>query len=280
MPEGTHTQSQLAVSAIATIAGSSEQSFFTKLCKENLVRDFGDQHSNSEFLKLLLKRCFFDIFGSEHASCILNQLSGDISGDETLKDSSMKLLLIIISNLPSLVRGLEDSYAMGSSLNQYVRKILGYHVCFEVKIPFRIQMHKTRVRFPIVSKMGQIAHNTVCFRVSNLSNNLLAVRGIFDDPPCPKDVKSCSCYILQDNVLKRICLKGTCTQSKLVVSSIVAIADSSEKSIFTKLCKVVSINDMVTFWPDDFGGTFPSFYVLVLRSAQAPVAGLVQRRCY
>lgn len=62
--------------------------------KENLVRDFGDQHSNSEFLKLLLKKCFFNIFGSEHVSCILNQLSGNISGDETLKDSSMKLLLV------------------------------------------------------------------------------------------------------------------------------------------------------------------------------------------
>ncbi|KAK1371080.1 sister chromatid cohesion protein PDS5-like [Heracleum sosnowskyi] len=75
---------------------------------EKLVRDFGDQDSNSEFLQLLLKKCFFNIFGSEHVSYILNQLSSDLSGNETFKDSSMKLLLIIISNLPSLVRGLEE----------------------------------------------------------------------------------------------------------------------------------------------------------------------------
>ncbi|KAL8110273.1 sister chromatid cohesion protein PDS5 homolog B isoform X1 [Apium graveolens] len=75
---------------------------------ENLVRNFEDQHSNSEFLQLLLRKCFFNIFGSEHVSFILNQLSGNISGDETLKDSSMKLLLIIIRNLPSLVIGLEE----------------------------------------------------------------------------------------------------------------------------------------------------------------------------
>lgn len=58
------------------------------------MRDFEAEHSNSEFWQLLLKKCFFNIFGSEHVSCILNQLSGDISGDETFKDSSMKLLLV------------------------------------------------------------------------------------------------------------------------------------------------------------------------------------------
>ncbi|KAL1833660.1 hypothetical protein ACET3Z_003311 [Daucus carota] len=77
---------------------------------ESLVRDFGDQHSDSDFLKLLLKKCFLNIFGSEHVSCILNQLSSDIFGDKTLNDSSMKLLLIIISNLPSLIRGLEEQF--------------------------------------------------------------------------------------------------------------------------------------------------------------------------
>lgn len=58
------------------------------------MRDFGDQHSDSDFLKLLLKKCFLNIFGSEHVSCILNQLSSDIFGDKTLNDSSMKLLLV------------------------------------------------------------------------------------------------------------------------------------------------------------------------------------------
>lgn len=62
--------------------------------KENLVKDFGEQHLNSEFLQLLLKKCFFNIFGSEHVSCILNQLTGEIFGDQILKDSSMKLLLV------------------------------------------------------------------------------------------------------------------------------------------------------------------------------------------
>lgn len=74
----------------------------------NLLSEIGDRHPNFGFLQLLSKKCLFNIFSSDHVCCILNHLSCKRFGDQYLEDSSMKLLLIIISNFPSLIRGSEE----------------------------------------------------------------------------------------------------------------------------------------------------------------------------
>lgn len=56
----------------------------------------GDKHPCFEFLQLLSSKCSFNVFSSEHVRCILDQLSGNISGYGNLEASSTKLLLVRI----------------------------------------------------------------------------------------------------------------------------------------------------------------------------------------
>ncbi|KAK1357103.1 hypothetical protein POM88_050359 [Heracleum sosnowskyi] len=118
--------------------------------KEKLVRDFGDQDSNSEFLQLLLKKCFFNIFGSEHVSCILNQLSSDLSGNETFKDSSMKLLLLSSAPAPTDSYVQELTKKIRQEVAVEVEAKVNQKVCAEVdgKINRKVQDNLTLANGP------------------------------------------------------------------------------------------------------------------------------------
>ncbi|KAJ8563635.1 hypothetical protein K7X08_032087 [Anisodus acutangulus] len=93
--------------------------------RDNLLRKIGDKNSHTEFLQLLSMKCSFNLFGSEHMRCILDHLSDDRFGNKHLEDSSVQLLLTILSTFPSLLRGLETEFE---------------HLVLEEVIPFNEQL--------------------------------------------------------------------------------------------------------------------------------------------
>ncbi|XP_016466169.1 sister chromatid cohesion protein PDS5 homolog B isoform X1 [Nicotiana tabacum] len=80
--------------------------------RDNLLREIGDKNPHAEFLQLLFMKCSFNLFGSEHVRCILSHLSDDRYGNRHLEDSSVQLLLTILSAFPSLLRGLETEFQL------------------------------------------------------------------------------------------------------------------------------------------------------------------------
>ncbi|KAM3308707.1 sister chromatid cohesion protein PDS5 B [Capsicum chacoense] len=78
--------------------------------RENLLRKTRDKNLHTEFLQLLSMKCSFNLFGSEHVRCIFDHLSGNRFGNKHLEDSSVQLLLTILSAFPSLLRGLETEF--------------------------------------------------------------------------------------------------------------------------------------------------------------------------
>ncbi|CAH9134640.1 unnamed protein product [Cuscuta epithymum] len=85
------------------VAGGNAQAI-----RDNLMTIIGDGSPHFEFLQLLFNKCLFNIFNSEHVSIILDRLALDRFG--LLEDSSVQLLLTIISASPSLLRGLEKQF--------------------------------------------------------------------------------------------------------------------------------------------------------------------------
>ncbi|KAI8550996.1 hypothetical protein RHMOL_Rhmol06G0150300 [Rhododendron molle] len=78
--------------------------------RDNFLRKMGDRHPHFGFLQLLSRKCLFSIFSSEHVQCILDQLLSDKLGNKNLENSTVKLLLGIISAFPSLLRGSENLF--------------------------------------------------------------------------------------------------------------------------------------------------------------------------
>ncbi|TYI98544.1 hypothetical protein E1A91_D01G221900v1 [Gossypium mustelinum] len=75
--------------------------------RDKLLKVIGNKHPHYEFLQLLCSKCLFNIFDSEHVSCILNLISSGGLESYHLEAFSIELLLVIISNFPSLMRGSE-----------------------------------------------------------------------------------------------------------------------------------------------------------------------------
>ncbi|XP_020238238.1 sister chromatid cohesion protein PDS5 homolog A isoform X2 [Cajanus cajan] len=88
-----------------------EQAFTTveqNMKDKHLV--IGDNIPNYEFLRPLLSKCSDNIFSSEHVQCILDYLSNNENGNKDLEDSSANLLLAIVRNFPSMMKGLEKQF--------------------------------------------------------------------------------------------------------------------------------------------------------------------------
>nr|XP_009764566.1 PREDICTED: sister chromatid cohesion protein PDS5 homolog A isoform X8 [Nicotiana sylvestris] len=93
----------------------NELQVYLTLCnkdKDNLLREIGDKNPHAEFLQLLSMKCSFNLFGSEHVCCILRHLADDRFRNKHLEDSSVQLLLTILSAFPSLLRGLETEFQL------------------------------------------------------------------------------------------------------------------------------------------------------------------------
>ncbi|XP_010322915.1 sister chromatid cohesion protein PDS5 homolog B isoform X2 [Solanum lycopersicum] len=78
--------------------------------RDNLLRKTGNKSLHTEFLQLLSMKCSFSLFGLEHVRCIFDRLSGDRFRNKHLEDSSVQLLLTILSAFPSLLSGLETEF--------------------------------------------------------------------------------------------------------------------------------------------------------------------------
>nr|ACD56617.1 hypothetical binding protein [Gossypioides kirkii] len=74
---------------------------------DKFLEVIGNKHPHYEFLLLLCSKCLFNVFDSEHVSCILNLISSGGLESNHLEAFSIELLLVIISNFPSLMRGSE-----------------------------------------------------------------------------------------------------------------------------------------------------------------------------
>ncbi|GMJ02433.1 hypothetical protein like AT1G77600 [Hibiscus trionum] len=78
--------------------------------RDKFLKMIGNKHPHFEFLKLLCSKCLFNIFDSEHVRCILNLISSSGLESNHLEAFSIELLLVIISNFPSLMRGSEPQF--------------------------------------------------------------------------------------------------------------------------------------------------------------------------
>ncbi|XP_028067959.1 sister chromatid cohesion protein PDS5 homolog A isoform X5 [Camellia sinensis] len=152
--------------------------------RDNFLRKMGDRHPHFGFLRLLSTKCLFNIFSSEHVHCILDHLLGDNFTNKSLEDSSVKLLLAIISAFPSLLRGSEKLFQL----------------LLQQDMPFNEEL------IQMLAKAGPHI-----------------------------DIKLSDIY----PSLERVCLEGTRAQSKLAVSAVAALIDTSELFFFSELCKTL-----------------------------------------
>ncbi|XVF36899.1 hypothetical protein REPUB_Repub19eG0098700 [Reevesia pubescens] len=75
--------------------------------RDKFLQEMGNKHPHFEFLQLLSSKCMFNIFDSEYVCCILNLIFSSELESNHLEAFSIELLLFIISNFPSLMRGSE-----------------------------------------------------------------------------------------------------------------------------------------------------------------------------
>ncbi|XVF64578.1 hypothetical protein PTKIN_Ptkin09bG0180000 [Pterospermum kingtungense] len=75
--------------------------------RDKFLKEIGNKHQHFEFLQLLSSKCLFNIFDSELVCCILNLIASGGFGSNNLEPFSVELILVIISNFPSLMKGWE-----------------------------------------------------------------------------------------------------------------------------------------------------------------------------
>ncbi|XP_022768195.1 sister chromatid cohesion protein PDS5 homolog A-like isoform X10 [Durio zibethinus] len=80
--------------------------------RDKFLKVIGNKHPHFEFLRLLCSKFLFNIFDSEHVCCILNLISSGGLESNHLEAFSVELLLVIISNFPSLMRGTELQFCL------------------------------------------------------------------------------------------------------------------------------------------------------------------------
>ncbi|XWS25146.1 hypothetical protein CRYUN_Cryun27aG0045500 [Craigia yunnanensis] len=80
--------------------------------RDKFLKVIGNKHPHFEFLQLLSSKCLFNIFDSDHVCCILNLIASSGLGSNDLESFSVELLLVIISNFPSLMRGSELQFRL------------------------------------------------------------------------------------------------------------------------------------------------------------------------
>ncbi|XP_022773243.1 sister chromatid cohesion protein PDS5 homolog A-like isoform X3 [Durio zibethinus] len=80
--------------------------------RDKFLKVIGNKHPHFEFLQLLSSKCLCNIFNSEHVCCILNLIASSGLESNHLEPFAVELLLVIISNFPSLMRGSELQFQM------------------------------------------------------------------------------------------------------------------------------------------------------------------------
>ncbi|TKY56158.1 Sister chromatid cohesion protein PDS5-like B-A [Spatholobus suberectus] len=78
--------------------------------KDKHLVKIGDSIPHYEFIRPFLSKCSSNIFSSKHVQCILDYLSNNENGNKDLEDSAANLLLAIVRNFPSMLKGLEKQF--------------------------------------------------------------------------------------------------------------------------------------------------------------------------
>ncbi|GAV71980.1 Cnd1 domain-containing protein [Cephalotus follicularis] len=182
--------------------------------KDKFLKEIGVKHPFFEFLQPLSSKCSFNIFSSDHVSCILDHLLSNRFGNKQSDASSVKLLQVIISVFPLLLRGSEEKFQM--LLEE--RLFFG---CEPVSNSITGQAFLLPENEEIQPQLSE---------ENDLNDKLIEVLA---KAGSNISAKLCDFY----PILKRICLEGTRTQSKYAVSAIASLISTSGESVFSELCK-------------------------------------------
>ncbi|KAK1263732.1 hypothetical protein QJS04_geneDACA022342 [Acorus gramineus] len=152
--------------------------------RDTVLRSIGKKHPHYNFFRTLSLKCSYNLFSAEHVHNILAGFLYSKNADyKHLEGSAAKLLLMIISLFPSLLKGSEE----------YLLKLL-----MEETSPHHEKL---------LQILGRVGHH-VSIEFSDIYP-----------------------------FLEQNCLQGTRLQSKYSVSAIAALADPSDLSPFSDLCK-------------------------------------------
>ncbi|XP_068663367.1 sister chromatid cohesion protein PDS5 homolog B isoform X2 [Aristolochia californica] len=92
--------------ALQQLVDESTTFVASQAIRDTLLKRIGEKHPHYEFLRILSAKCSHNIFSAEHVECILlDSLSKKKSGN---LETSVDLLLTIVSVFPSLLRGSEE----------------------------------------------------------------------------------------------------------------------------------------------------------------------------
>lgn len=158
----------------------------SQIIRDNFLRNIKDMHSNFEFLQSLVTKCSFNIFSSDHVSCILYHLSEGNFREANLKNACVTLLLIIVDAFPSLLRGSEEQFCVllleEKSLfcNELLQMLVkaGRHISVNLSViyPFleRICLNGTRAQAKLaISAIRELIVTSEQFSFSELSKTLV-----------------------------------------------------------------------------------------------------------
>ncbi|KAJ9566794.1 hypothetical protein OSB04_002760 [Centaurea solstitialis] len=181
------------------------------IIKDNFLTKTKDMHSISEFLKSLVTKCSFNIFSSDHVSCILSLLSEGNFREANFKKACVTLLLIIVDAFPLLLRGSEEQLCIlleGKilSCNELLQILVkaGRHISVNISViyPFleRICLNGTRAQAKLaISAISELNVTSEQFSFSELSKKL--VDALESGQHTPTVLKSLGCMAQHSGVM-------------------------------------------------------------------------------
>ncbi|PWA83208.1 ARM repeat superfamily protein [Artemisia annua] len=82
----------------------------SQIIRDNFLKKIKDRYTDFEFLQSLMTRCSFNIFSSDHVSCIFDHLLDDNFGQANSKNACVTLLMIIVNAFPLLLKSSEEQF--------------------------------------------------------------------------------------------------------------------------------------------------------------------------
>ncbi|PWA56289.1 ARM repeat superfamily protein [Artemisia annua] len=82
----------------------------SQIIRDNFLKKIKDRYTDFEFLQSLVTRCSFNIFSSDHVSCIFDHLLDDNFGQANSKNACVRLLMIIVNAFPLLLKSSEEQF--------------------------------------------------------------------------------------------------------------------------------------------------------------------------
>ncbi|KAI3767597.1 hypothetical protein L2E82_17844 [Cichorium intybus] len=176
----------------------------SRIIRDNFVTRIKDIQLDFEFLQSLARKCSFNIFTSDHVSCILDHLSDDNFQEANLKNACVTLLMIIVNAFPLLLRGSEEQFCallleeeslfFNGLLEMLVKAAPHISVDLSGIYPFlkRICLNGTRAQAKLaISAISRLLVTSEPFNFSDLCKTL--VDALKSGPPTPTVLQSLGC---------------------------------------------------------------------------------------